>query len=374
MGSIDNSVDLDEATKRTGFYFFGKIPVCGNIRSFCAFGKVNTTPYDDRVGDKNVSGSLTFFIVRNLNNNRNRQFRVIENFTLTQSDNTSKVICHDVDIKVRTSDFIVAYIPSFCIEKNDEIFCPLQVGFDGDVTQYYQASDTIFSATKILTEKRFRNMVLNQQRVNTGIQLNVNVTIIESTAAQLGNVTADILQFTSAETWAGLYILGIVPDGCEYQSICTFGRVNTESYNMSSASDKNVRGRMTVFIVRSRDFTVRRSLTLTQDNSSATEVCIRSSTSVTVGGSDLIVVAIPSFCTEMKSTILCPLQVNFEGNGHNTTYYNAPAAVLDEYYESDNDTVITDLFQSSEQRTMMNTFLNVRVLTEGTYNILCMHE
>lgn len=339
MGSINEGIANLTVAGRAGFYRLGKIPVCGSIKSFCALGRVQPQCVKP--------GQVSIFIFNINNQNRMREMQI----------NNLDVCNNDVDIPVKTSDFITVYIPSMC---------PLQVDFeseDGNGAQYYQNSDRInvsdFQASELSELK------LNQSMV----WLNVNVTIMEYTDAQLGNVIVDQLLFTGTETRTGLYVLGDVPDSCVYRQFCAFGRINTETYHVSTG-DKNVTGWLTFFVVRfsvQNNFVVRESLNLTQDNSSTTEACIDSN--ITVLRGDFIVMAIPNSCTESStSVILCPLQVNFEKIGNTISYYNNSTSVLNDYYGSNNDaTIITDIL-SSENVAITNEFLNARVITEGMYH------
>ena len=178
MGSLDTSVNVDEAENQTGFYQFGdKISVNGTITELCARGNINTnnniTGLEDNV---TVVGSVLFFVIREVARGNPVVGRVGVNVGPDNSTNCTSTIGN---IAVQESDYILVYIRSGCAQRsNARIVCPLQVNFrsDNDSITYYNGSDSLFTAEENAT---YRGLLDNTEIKKTEVKmfLNVRVTI-----------------------------------------------------------------------------------------------------------------------------------------------------------------------------------------------------
>lgn len=174
------------------------------------------------------------------------------------------------------------------------------------------------------------------------------------------------LDINEAENRTGFYLLGRVPNNVTIQSLCAFGKVNTDFYD-GSTDGKKVFGTITIFIVRENDesrnneFRVRMNVTLRQSNDSLMSECI--DVDFRFRSSDFFVVYIPNFCTdESSNTIICPLQVNFQSENCTIEYYDSSDTIFMSMPSRSNRVRNTVL---SRQRVQLNTILNVAVTFKG---------
>ena len=137
--SLDNAI-----SNHSGLYVVGEVPTDGNTTEFCAFGKVNTEVYTERVlNDSEVFGRIYFLIVRdNL-----IQDTVI--LTMTPGTLTTQCVCQQK--QVLESDLVLVFIQDFCIlDTSGEYACPLQVNFvRSDNTVLYYNDSNIFNTSDI---------------------------------------------------------------------------------------------------------------------------------------------------------------------------------------------------------------------------------
>lgn len=176
---------------------------------------------------------------------------------------------------------------------------------------------------------------------------------------------------------AGFYVLGDeVPEHGFTTEFCAIGKVSTETYQ--GDSDAMIIGRLVFFVVRadeeneeSSDDEVEYSivgdrvgvavyLVGLQANETTLKNC--TSAEIEVEEGDRVVIFIRSVCRTTNGRNLCPLQVNFMGDGdYNTRFYNQSDTVRGTI---SNDAVENSILQNS-LISVADTFLNVQVLIES---------
>ena len=189
--------------------------------------------------------------------------------------------------------------------------------------------------------------------------------------SQLGRVE-NVYSTDPGYNMTGLYNLQLdIPDDSMITSFCAFGVIRTDG---SEEQDENVSGRLVFLVVRSSDqgpvILPDNIITLIQDNASAMEfeVCVNTNININRGSQVSILVAIPSSCVKESGSILCPLQVHFQANDSDIEYYSNSNVDVDDFFVDGNISTIIDLLNSTVNKVMTNTSINVRVdiETEGT--------
>ena len=176
LGTINEELNISNTQSVSGLYLLGNVPNNGTIQSVCAFGKIDTSLFNGSIEGREMVGTIQIYVIPEVlpNGSLSSEFRMF----LRQSSDSLLRACRDVDIRVRSSDLIVVYIPNLCTMNDERIQCPLRINFQNDSssTGYYNGSDTLFDVFGP-SHDRVRTVVLDQQPVPVDTFLNVQVTL-----------------------------------------------------------------------------------------------------------------------------------------------------------------------------------------------------
>ena len=158
---VDENRNLTTADFQPGLYLLGDIPFNGIVKSFCAYGIIQTNGRD--INEADVTGRITFFIAR-----RNK---VLESYNVEQV-NADETACEYLPSKlmVMPSDKVYVRVRRRCNES--AAVCPLQVTYksDAEITYYGE----VFSRQDVQRTIRMADM-LDPMSINmTSLNVQIN--------------------------------------------------------------------------------------------------------------------------------------------------------------------------------------------------------